>query len=434
MRIAIIGAGITGLTAAYELTKKGHPVVIFEKDRFAGGLASGIRQVVTDYPTNWDWDIERFYHHWFTNDYAILHLIEELGAEREVLTLRPITSSLYQGKTYPLDTPLALLKFSPISIPSRLRTGLAIAYLKSLVRPDQTEKLESITAADWLKKYMGEESYRILWEPLLKGKFDRYYNQINTTWFWARIFKRTPNLAYFNGGFGALVNLLVEKIKGQGGELHLSHTVESITPTANSQVMLPPYSLPFDKVIVTTPPPLFTKLAPNLPSDYKRQLTTLKGIGAFVLIYVFNQPLMNKTYWLNIHETDWPFLIVAEHTNFVDPAHYGGKHIVWVGDYVPTDHPHMQMDQITLAQKFAPYLKKLNPSFSDEEIVHSAKWLFRESFAQPIVGLNHASKIPPIKTPLENVYLASMSQVYPWDRGTNYAVELGQKVVQKVLS
>jgi hypothetical protein len=38
--------------------------------------------------------------------------------------------------------------------------------------------------------------------------------------------------------------------------------------------------------------------------------------------------------------------------------------------------------------------------------------------------------IPSFKTPLKNVFLANMEQVYPWDRGTNYAVELGQKIAR----
>jgi protoporphyrinogen oxidase len=84
MKIAIIGAGFTGLSAAYQLSKKGHDVTVFERDAQPGGLAIGFKE------KNWDWTFERHYHHWFTNDKFVLGLAKEIG--HKVLIKRPKAS------------------------------------------------------------------------------------------------------------------------------------------------------------------------------------------------------------------------------------------------------------------------------------------------------------------------------------------------------
>ena len=173
------------------------------------------------------------------------------------------------------------------------------------------------------------------------------------------------------------------------------------------------------------------KFFPNLPVDYKEKINKLRGIGAQALILFLNKPfLTDGTYWLNVNDNEFPFLSVVEHTNFIDPKHYGGKHIVYIGNYLPLEHPYMKMNKEELLKEFTPYLKKINSSFGNLEIRHS--FLVRERFAQPIVGVDHSQNIPPLQTPIPNIYFASMSQVYPWDRGVNYAIALGRRVAREI--
>ncbi len=61
-------------------------------------------------------------------------------------------------------------------------------------------------------------------------------------------------------------------------------------------------------------------------------------------------------------------------------------------------------------------------------------WLFRSTYAQPIPLLNHSRNIPPVQTPIPGLYFASMSQVYPWDRGTNFAVKIGRDTARLMLA
>lgn len=426
MKIAVIGAGFTGLTVAYRLTQRGHQVVVFEKETYAGGLSSGIRSLVEDYPPDWEWDLERFYHHWFTNDEAILALVKELGVEDRLIVKRPVTATWYRGRIYPLDSPLSLLRFSPLSLPSRLRTGMVLAYLKYGVTPKRSCVFEAVTADEWLRKWMGEEAYRILWKPLLQGKFKEDYTKINMTWFWARIFKRTPRLVYFKGGFSALIEVLVSRIRQQGGQFRFGSVIEGITPLPGGKFQV--FAQEYDRVVVTTPPLVFARLFPTLPKDYQRKLASQQGIGAYVLLLSLSKPFLpERVYWLNINDPALPFLAIVEHTNFMDPSHYGGRHLLYIGDYLPANHPRMRAGKEDLIAEFTPYLKAIRP-FDPSTIRYS--WFFREPYAQPIVGLNQGEKILPFETPFRGVYLASMAQVYPWDRGTNYAVELGERVAR----
>ena len=182
------------------------------------------------------------------------------------------------------------------------------------------------------------------------------------------------------------------------------------------------------------------KLAPTLKDTaYGKQIADLKSIGALCVVLALKQSILTDgTYWLNLPATSadkrtsqFPFLALVEHTNFMDKSHYGGDVLVYCGDYVPVDHEYFKMTEDELVERFLPALKKVNPAFDASWIRKS--WVWRAPYAQPIPFVNHSQNIPALKTPLPGVFWASMSQVYPWDRGTNYAVEIGQQVAKEAL-
>lgn len=417
MKIAIIGAGFTGLAAAYQLLKKGYEVTIFEKDSQPGGLAIGNEE------KGWKWTLESFYHHWFTNDKAILDLANELNYP--VIKKRPKTSSLINGNIYQIDSPVTLLTFKGLSLKERLQMGLVLALLR--FNPFWIP-LEKITAASFLSKTIGKKAYKILWEPLLIGKFGKYADTISLAWFWARIAKRTTSLAYPEGGFLKFAQSLAKAIEQKGGKINYNISIESISEEKDN-ISLGKHGT-FDKIIVTLPSFAFLKLAPQLPEAYKKSLMKLKGLGAVVVVMRLTKPFFNdNTYWLNICDSKAPLLAVVEHTNFMNSKYYNNEHILYLGHYLPQDHPYFTMNEKKLLEIFDPFLKKLNPEYQ-ESLIGVKK--FAVPFAQPIVPTNYSKMIPSFETPLKNVYLANMQQVYPWDRGTNYAVELGKKIAQLI--
>jgi len=420
MRIAIIGAGATGLAAAYDLTRAGHDVQIFEAG--VGGLAAGFKA------EHWDWTLEKFYHHWFQSDADMLGLIDELGARDKVIFKRPSTVVFHDGRFYPFDSPARWITFPGFSWLDVARFGAVGAYFKAL--PNGVA-LERHTADAWLTRWLGKRAYDVVWRPMLVGKFGlEYYKDINLAWLWARIKSRTMKLGTFEGGFQAFLELLAARVQAQGARLELNAPVSQVTPNPDGGVTVtaPSGAHTVDHCIATTAPRLLARLAPQLPDAYKSQLLGLKSLGAVVMVITLNQRL-TEHYWFNLpKEAGFPFLALVEHTNFLPREHYGGDHILYCGDYLPPDHEYFQLSPEALLERFLPALARFNPSFDRSWVKRI--WLWRTDYAQPIPLLNHSRNIPAIQTPIPGLWLASMSQVYPWDRGTNYAVQLGRKVAR----
>jgi protoporphyrinogen oxidase len=433
MKIAIIGAGIAGLSAAYDLLAAGQEVTVFEAANHAGGLAAGFQD------ERWEWPLEKFYHHLFTSDDQIISLVKELGMEDKLFFPRPTTSVIYKGQIVPFDSPQRWITFPGFNILDVGRFGLVSAYLRF---SNSWRSLEKETADNWMRRWYGDKIYEMTWEPMLIGKFGPHYQEANMAWMWARLHVRSPKLGYFEGGFQAFIDRLTAAVKERDGKIHFQSPVNSVTSAGQDRFLLNAAGeeAVYDRVLATTSPALLARIAGELPQGYADNLRGLKSMGAVVMTLALKKPLLTEsnTYWLNIpaHSPDKskneiPFLALVEHTNYIDKAHYGGDNIVYCGDYVPPDHPYFEMSQEELQERFVAVLHKFNPDFKPEWVRKS--WLFRERYAQPIPMVNHSQNVPDIRTPLSGLYLASMSQVYPWDRGTNFAVEIGRRAARLMI-
>ncbi len=430
-RVAIIGGGIAGLSAAYDLTRQpGTSVTVFEGGDVLGGLAAGFRG-----RASWEWPLEHFYHHLFTNDDAIIGLTRELGLSHLLEFHTPVTAMYYRGRNYPMDTPLRVLRFPHLSIWNRVRMGAVLGYLRyHPLRP--WRRYDRILADPWLERWMGRTAYQTLWQPMLQGKFGAHYGEVNLAWFWARMVKRTRQLGYYRGGFQAFVDGLAEAVRRQGAALRTGARVRSITPTAQGALRVAAAGdvpAEFDTVLSTVSPELMQRLAPDLPAGYLAALRGLRSMGAVVTTVALKQPLMPPIYWANIPKREGlPFLALVEHTNMIDRSHYGGDHLIYIGDYLDPDHAYFGMEVDVLLAEFVPHLAKFNPDFRPDWV--TGAWVHKAKYAQPVPPVGYAAMIPPVRTPLPGLYFASMSQVYPWDRGTNYAVEMGRQVAQMIIA
>ncbi|WKZ40164.1 MAG: NAD(P)/FAD-dependent oxidoreductase [Anaerolineales bacterium] len=424
MKIAIIGAGYGGMAAAWDLRKAGHEVTIFESAEYAGGLASGFKE------PHWDWSVEKFYHHWFQSDSEMLGLIRELGLEDKVIFPRPYTVMLYKDKWYPFDSILNALRFPGLGFGlNKIRFGFVGLFLRLT---NNWRALEKMTADSWMMKYAGKQVYEQMWKPLLIGKFGPFYKDVNMAWMWARIKARTTRLGTFEGGFQKFADLFAEKLRGQGVEIRLGASIKSISQEqASGSLSVDGES--FDKVLVTASPNLLAKLCPSLPESYLKGLLELKSMGAVVMTLSLKHQLSKeKYYWFNVpKEAGYPFLALVEHTNFVSKENFGGDHIVYAGDYLELGHEYFSMSGDELLQQFIPAFQKFNPEFKREWI--NKIWVHKTNYAQPVPLVGHSKNIPAIQTPIEGLYFASMSQVYPWDRGTNFAVEIGRRAARMMV-
>jgi protoporphyrinogen oxidase len=389
-KVAIIGAGIGGLITGFELSKKGYKVTIFEKEKEIGGLLS-------DFEIGGK-KLEKTYHHIFKTDKEIINLIEELGLSDKLKWYKSSISLFYNDIFYPFLGIIDLLKFGELDLISKFRLGMIYILLKF---DKNFSRYENITATEWMKKWAGKNGYKVIWEPLLRGKFHEYYDKISMAWLWARIHTRGGStnengeevLGYMNGGFGQINKKLADEL-----EIKLNTEIKEVEQLKKD----------FDVVIDTRP-------AKNI--DY---------IGAVNLVFLSTQNL-SEYYWHNINDLRSPFLVFIQHTNLVDKKNYDNKHIYYLGTYVPQDHKYFKVSDKEIEREFLDYLKKIKPDFDEKQV--KEKKIFRMKNAQHIVVKSY--KVPSYKVG-EKTYQLNFAQIYPEDRGINFAVKEAKKLVKMI--
>ncbi len=359
MKIAMIGAGFGGMAAAYDLRKAGHEVTIFEAANYVGGLASGFKE------PDWDWSVEKFYHHWFQSDRHMLGLIRELGWEDQVLFPRPLTVMYHAGRFYPFDSILKMALFPGLGWGlDKIRFGLVGLFLRLT---NNWKSLERVTADQWMQKWAGRRVYEKMWKPLLIGKFGPYYRDVNMAWMWARIKARTTRLGTFQGGFQRFADRFAERLVEMGVDLRLEAQVKSIRHGEAGGLTIDSGKLEtFDRVLVTTSPNLLARLCPDLPEAYLKGLLALKSMGAVVMVVSLKHQLSTAGILLvqpaqgGRVSRCWrwwstPISSAAEH--------FGGEHIVYAGDYLEAGHEYFTLTDEELLARFLPAFKKFNPAF-----------------------------------------------------------------------
>ena len=435
MRVGIIGGGVAGLAAAYHLTKEGHFAEVFEVAPFLGGQASTFDV--------FGGQLERGYHHLFVSDTEISDLIQELGLGGKLAWLESTVGFYHGGKIWDFASPMDLLRFKPLPFLDRIRVGFWTFILQ---KTKSYSKFEGVTARDWLSKRMGRRGYEVIWEPLLRGKFGEFYDKIGMTWIWNKVTLRVASrkgagqvehLGYPMGSFGEVIEVLAERIAQQGGVVHTSASVTQIVDADGSATAMEVQleggeteRREYDAIIATTPSYVFTRLAPAMPPEYQSQLEDVDYLSAVLMVLVMDRPFTNK-YWMNIADPNMPFVALIEHTNLIDKELYGGKHILYISNYPSRDNELYQMSGDELMDLFVPHLQKINPDFERSWVIEYHH--HRVDGAQPIVGVNYGAGIPDHRTPLQGLYLANTTQIYPEDRGTNYSVRMGRQVAQMVV-
>jgi protoporphyrinogen oxidase len=429
MKIAIIGAGMGGMSAALDFNKAGHEVEIFESSDHPGGLASGFKE------PGWEWSLEQFYHHWFTSDASMMALLEELGLKDHLIVKRPYTVMFHKGKFYPFDSiPTALLYPGLGWGLDKIRFGLVGLFLRLT---NNWRPMEAVTVDEWMRKWAGERVYSQMWEPMVIGKFgERYAKVVNMAWMWARLHARTTKLATFEGGFQNFSNLFAGILENRGVIIRYKTLISTIRPSGDGKVIVRvgDEEMIYDRCLVTISPGQMAKMSPDLPQDYLKGLLDLKSLGAVVMVVSLKRPLSPQGYyWYNLPKTaGFPFLALVEHTNFLPAEKYGGEHLIYCGDYLEVEHEYFKLTKEELLAKFLPSFKRINPDFDADWVQKS--WLFKTNYAQPVPLVNHSKNIPAIRTPLPGIYFACMSQVYPWDRGTNFAVQIARQAAELILA
>jgi protoporphyrinogen oxidase len=433
--VAIIGGGLTGLTCGYELSKKGHKVTIFEKEKEVGGLV-GSFQLLGTY-------IEKFYHHIFDTDKYLLDLIKELDLEDRLLWFDSRICIYRNGKLSPFSSPVDLLTFKPIPFLDRIRLGIVTLFLQKY---KDWEKFKDISAYDWMKKYTGKNVTKVIWEPLLKGKFGDSYKEISMAWLWARIHVRINSrkglgskemLGYMEGGFEVLIGELKKEIVDRGGKIITESDISNIEHRTHGEISLYEKDKEhiFDKVVLTIPSPLLRglfsekELKTTRIHHYLNKVEQIKYLGAICLVFTSKEDL-SRYYWHNINEDNAPFLVFINHTKLIDKEKYSGNYVYYIAKYLDIEDPFYKKDKVEISKLWFNYLHKILDDFDEDQIIN--KYYFKSQYAQHVVDKNYYNIIPDSNKITENIYLSNFSLIYPEDRGMNYAIKEGMKMAEEI--
>lgn len=427
----VIGGGFAGLSCAYDLVRAGEDVTVLEAESTVGGLAGAFE---TDGAR-----LDRFYHHWFTNDREVMTLIEELGLSDQVVTNPTNTGVFYANRIFKLSTPRDLLGFTALPFFDRIRLGLLTLRAR---RVDDWMELEGVTATDWLRRLGGDNVFRIVWEPLLKGKFGPYADTVSAVWFWNKLKLRggsrgkggEERLAYMKGSFARLAETLAGAVETAGGIVYTEAPVTRISRTGDGGWRCEGAwgAVEGNRVVATIALPLVADMVEVwAPADYLEQLRAIDYLANVCLILRLDRSL-SSTYWLNVNDTSFPYVGVIEHTNFETADSYGGDHVVYLSKYLPHTDELYRMDDAAVLEFSIPHLQRMFPDFDRNWIRAFHVW--RARWSQPVVKRHYSKMIPPANGPAPGFHLCSMAQIYPEDRGTNYAIREGRKIANAIMA
>jgi protoporphyrinogen oxidase len=432
-KVCIIGAGITGLVTAYRLLSEGYDVTVLECAMIPGGM-------VSSFSMGWE-KIEHIYHHIFTTDTYVKELSQSLGIEDQIKWLESKDAIYVDKKTYPFSSPIDLLKFNAIPIWDRVRTGVAV--IKARKKPNFHD-LETKTAKEWLIKSSGAKAYDKFWNPLLRSKFDYDAEEISAVWICNK-FKLRGNsrgrssrkelLGYMDGGFGTLVTALTKAITAKGGEILYGYTALNISKESSSSntkvfnvaCVLEDCStvvIDADSVVTTLSGSRFASMTSDLNIDRKflEDVNKVRYKCDLCMVLRLKRSL-SEYYWTTVCD-DLPFVVVVEHTNLASMRKYGGN-VIYLSRYIDITDPLWTQSDSDIYKLFCKGLATMYPDFKMSDV---KDWrLTRTRGAQPVIERNYSKYMPSIKTPENGLFLAGTAQIYPEDRGMNYAIRLADQ-------
>ncbi len=437
-RIDIIGAGISGLSTAYFLAqairrdsrRPGNTIKIhvWEKDRRLGGLAG-------TFSTS-DFSVEKFYHHLYRRDQALQDLITELGLADDLVWRPAATGAYYFRRPYRLSSPVDLLRFKPLPFIDRLRLGWLAIHAKTV---KDWQKLDDVSAKDYILKVAGERVYRVLWEPLLHGKFGPCGDTVSAAWLWSKLVDRGGSrnrqghelLGYLRGGLGRMFDMLVKKLQEAGHHVHPGQAVRRLEGSQDqiTSIVTDAGTFSTDLAVGCAQVPDLADLLPDSADEYRTSLNKIHFLANVCLVLTLKQSL-SDFYWTNVTEADAPFIGIIEQTKWADNDEFNHKHVVYISAYVNHNDPRLTMSAQELIDLYLPSIKKLFPDFHPKIIEAQTVW--KAPYAQPIVHIGYRHTIPKIASPIRNLFVCTMAQIYPSDRQVSNGVIMARKTAEIV--
>ncbi|MDI6903474.1 MAG: FAD-dependent oxidoreductase [Methanocellales archaeon] len=409
-KVAVIGAGVSGLVCAQKLAEQDLKVVVFEKENYLGGLASWYNVDGLNIP--------RTYHHVLKSDRILLRTIRELGVQT---TWRRVKIGLFSGgKTYPMNRPWDLLRLEPLSFTDRIKFGLLVLSAK------RAKNLEGVDLKNWVERNASRSVFEKLIAPLISAYFGSAEG-ISAAYLANRWKTESTSVTGLLGyvDISQIILGLKEKILAQNSEIITDTEVTRIREVGGSFVVeAKDKSFEADYVISTVPAPITAKICEGLPKDLAKELEKIRYKCCICVTYWLKERASDY-YWVISLDEKIPFVACFEHAN-LNPNVGGG--VVYVVAYCDLDDKIWQTKDEEIAKYYAEYVPFILKNFKDIKKYR----VYRSEWATPVFRTGF--KNPPLKTPIKNLYLAGISRIFPDIRSMGPAIKTGLEAGGELLS
>ena len=424
-RFAVLGAGPMGLMAAIELLRAGHAVDLYERDDRIGGMSASF-----DFQ---GLKIERYYHFICKTDFPLFELLASLGLSDKLKWTDTKMGYFVDGKLYQWGTPFALLSFPGLGWIDKFRYALHVMVTKGI---RDWSKLDQVEATAWLRKWLGDRAYDKLWKRAFELKFFEHTGNLSAAWIGTRIQRIAlsrrnlmhESLGYLEGGSDTLLAAMEKELLGLGGRIHLRAGIEQVLVEGNRVVgvRVAGEARPCDAVVSTAPLPYLPALVPDLPPDFAARIRAIQNIPVACVILKL-QHAVSENFWMNISDPGIAIPGVIEYSN-LNPGTREGEHIVYAPFYMPKTNPKWSQPNDELIGEVMGYLGQLNPDFRPEWVI--ARHCHRYDLAQTICPPGFAAMLPPMRTPIDGLYMADTAYYYPEDRSISESVAVGAQLAR----
>ncbi len=428
-RTVVLGGGISGLTCAYRLAQAGHRVTLIEGSDQLGGLGTFFEHDGRTF--------EKFYHCMLPSDGPLLELLDDLGLTDDIYWKPSTFACADQGRVYPLNGALDLLRFAPLPFMSRLRVGFTGLYGRLV----SDKGLDDITTAQWLEKLSGRAAFAKFWRPMLEAKFGDRYPDVPALWFWTR-FNREKGESkgevkgYVRGGYKRITDVFAEELRRLGVDLRLNQVVQQIDLGQDGQPVVAGalgVEEGFDQMVVTLPWPVFAKVAgPRLRAAAPGIDWSIDFQAVINHVLFLKRPLQPH-YWLATPEPEHPFDGIVETSTLTEETDRGqGRHVLYLTKYLHRTDPRFSQPETEITASWFTALQKLFPDLHRDDV--ETEFLFRASFVEPVYTTGYLQRRPPEVVVPGRVHLATSAQVYPTVTSWNGSVTQANRTLEPMLN
>ena len=186
----------------------------------------------------------------------------------------------------------------------------------------------------------------------------------------------------------------------------------------------------YDRVIVTAPAPVAARLCSALTAPELERLRTVEYQGIVCASLLLSRPL-SPYYVTNICDPV-PFSAVIEMTALVDPATFGGRHLVYLPRYCPPDDPLQTLDDDAIRTRFLAGLRTMHPGLRDDEIL--AFRVSRVPYVFPLPTLGYTARIPAVRTSVDGLFVVNAAQIVDGTLNVNETVGLANDAARTILA